>query len=112
MRGSHRLFASGGARRQVTRGTGGSRVTITKPVGRHASAPDEPDRPRRRPGPVELFVVVLVVAVLLRGWLVGWTDSARIQTWLTIFVSIVIQATPFVVLGTVVSAAIAALAPT
>jgi uncharacterized membrane protein YraQ (UPF0718 family) len=38
-------------------------------------------------------------------------NSARAQTWLTIFVSIVIQATPFVVLGTVVSAAIAALVP-
>jgi uncharacterized membrane protein YraQ (UPF0718 family) len=54
---------------------------------------------------------VLVVAVLARGWLVGWTDSPRIQTWLTIFVSIVLQAAPFVVLGTVVSAAIAALVP-
>jgi uncharacterized membrane protein YraQ (UPF0718 family) len=86
-------------------------MTITKPAGRHVSAPGEPDPPRRRPGPVELFVALLVVAVLLRGWLVGWTDSERIQTWLTIFVSIVIQATPFVVLGTVVSAAIAALVP-
>jgi uncharacterized membrane protein YraQ (UPF0718 family) len=77
-----------------------------------ADAHVEPERPvRRRPGPVELFVGLLVVGVLLRGWLVGWTDSARVQTWLTIFVSIVIQATPFVVLGTVVSAAIAALVP-
>jgi uncharacterized protein len=70
-----------------------------------------PARRRLRPGAVELFVGVLVVAVLLRGWLVGATNSARVQTWLTIFVSIVIQATPFVVLGTVVSAAIAALVP-
>jgi uncharacterized membrane protein YraQ (UPF0718 family) len=76
-----------------------------------APAPPDPARPRPRLGAVELFVGVLVVAVLLRGWLVGWTDSARVQTWLTIFVSIVIQASPFVVLGTVVSAAIAALVP-
>jgi uncharacterized membrane protein YraQ (UPF0718 family) len=60
---------------------------------------------------VEVFVGVLLVAVALRGWLVGATGSARAETWLTIFVSIVIQATPFVVLGTVVSAAIAALVP-
>jgi hypothetical protein len=39
------------------------------------------------------------------------TGSARAQTWLTIFVSIVIQASPFVVLGTVASAAIAVLVP-
>jgi len=56
-------------------------------------------------------VGVLLLAVALRGLLVGATNSARAQTWLTIFVSIVIQATPFVVLGTVVSAAIAALVP-
>jgi uncharacterized membrane protein YraQ (UPF0718 family) len=68
-------------------------------------------RSRRPVGAVELFIAVLLVGVLLRGWLVGWTGSARTLTWLTIFVSIVIQATPFVVLGTVVSAAIAALVP-
>jgi hypothetical protein len=60
---------------------------------------------------VELFIVVLLVAVVLRSWLVGATSSARAETWLTIFVSIVVQAIPFVVLGTVVSAAIAALVP-
>ncbi|GIH20194.1 hypothetical protein Raf01_83660 [Rugosimonospora africana] len=41
----------------------------------------------------------------------GATASQRAQTWLTIFVSIVIQASPFVVLGTVVSATIAAVVP-
>jgi uncharacterized protein len=70
-----------------------------------------PRRRRPRVGAVEVFVAVLLVAVLARGWLVGQTSSPRVQAWLTIFVSIVIQATPFVVLGTVVSAAIAALVP-
>jgi uncharacterized protein len=65
----------------------------------------------RRLGPVETLVGLLLVAVLLRGWVAGAADSARVATWLTIFVSIVIQATPFVVLGTVISAAIAALVP-
>src|SRR5947209_14730713 len=80
-----------------------SRVAVTRGV----------DAPRRgtRPGAVEAFVAVLLVAVLARGWLVGHTGSPRVQAWLTIFVSIVIQATPFVVLGTVISAAIAALVP-
>ena len=85
-------------------------MTTTEPATRPTATP-APARRRLRPGAVELFVGVLVVAVLLRGWLVGATNSARVQTWLTIFVSIVIQATPFVVLGTVVSAAIAALVP-
>ena len=61
--------------------------------------------------PVEVLAVVLVVALATRGWIVGHTESARGQSWLTIFVSIVIQASPFVVLGTVVSAAIAVLVP-
>src|SRR5256714_1537189 len=77
--------------------------------GAHAQPPG--GAPRPRVGAVELFIGLLLVAVLLRGWLVGATTSARAETWLTIFVSIVIQATPFVVLGTVVSAAIAALVP-
>ncbi len=58
-----------------------------------------------------MFTVLLVVAVLARSWLVHGTESARVQAWVTIFVSVVIQASPFVVLGTVVSAAIAALVP-
>ncbi|MDQ1645822.1 MAG: uncharacterized protein QOJ50_2006, partial [Cryptosporangiaceae bacterium] len=61
--------------------------------------------------PVEVLAVVLVVALVARGWIVGHTGSPRVQSWLTIFVSIVIQASPFVVLGTVVSAAIAVLVP-
>jgi len=86
-------------------------VTVTRAASRGGgtAAPPRPRRPGI--GAVELFILVLLVTVVLRGWLVGATSSARAQTWLTIFVSIVIQATPFVVLGTVVSAAIAALVP-
>src|SRR6476659_2260830 len=75
-----------------------------------AATPARPIR-RRRPGAVELFTAALLAGLIARGWLVAHTGSARVQTWLTIFVSIVIQAIPFVVLGTIVSAAIAALVP-
>ena len=86
---------------------------MTRPAPGRPGAHAQPrsGAPRPRLGAVELFIGLLLVAVLLRGWLVGATTSARAETWLTIFVSIVIQATPFVVLGTVVSAAIAALVP-
>jgi uncharacterized membrane protein YraQ (UPF0718 family) len=78
---------------------------------RHTPAVDK--RPRRRPGirPLELLTVLLVVAVLGRGLLAHATDGPRTQMWTTIFVSVVIQATPFVVLGTVLSAAISTLVP-
>jgi len=86
---------------------------MTRPAPGRPGAHAQPASggPRPRLGAVELFIGLLLVAALLRGWLVGATNSARVQTWLTIFVSIVIQATPFVILGTVVSAAIAALVP-
>src|SRR6266545_191447 len=48
-----------------------------------------PTRSRPRVGAVEAFLAVLLVAVLARGWLVAHTGSPRVQTWLTIFVSIV-----------------------
>jgi uncharacterized protein len=86
-------------------------VTVTRSAPPRRKDAARPGSARPRLGPVELFIGLLLVVVLLRGWLVDWTGSVRVQTWLTIFVSIVIQATPFVVLGTVVSAAIAALVP-
>jgi uncharacterized membrane protein YraQ (UPF0718 family) len=55
--------------------------------------------------------VVLVGALLARGWLTDHTASPRVQAWVTVFVSIVLQATPFVVLGTILSAVIAVLVP-
>src|SRR5690349_16783698 len=63
------------------------------------------------PRPVEVLIALLVLGVLARAWLVGWATGARTQAWVTIFVSIVVQASPFVVLGTVLSAAIAVLVP-
>lgn len=57
----------------------------------------------------ELFVLVLLGAVVLRPWAAGVLDSDVLRTWSTIFVSITVQATPFLVLGVTVSGAIAAL---
>ena len=48
---------------------------------------------------------------MLRPWLASALSAPAAQTWVTIFVAIVIQAMPFVVLGTLLSAAIAVLVP-
>jgi uncharacterized protein len=90
------------------------RVSVTeRPVA--VPAPERRPTGTRSRGiglrPVEALTVLLVAAVLARGLLVGWTAGARTQTWMTIFVSIVVQASPFVVLGTVLSAVIAVLVP-
>ncbi|NJC69584.1 permease [Planosporangium thailandense] len=63
------------------------------------------------PWGVEILAVVLVVAIAARGWLGRSVTSPRAQEWVTVFVAIVVQAMPFVVLGTLLSAAIATLVP-
>jgi uncharacterized membrane protein YraQ (UPF0718 family) len=60
---------------------------------------------RVRPRP-ELVFAVLATAAGSRGFLSGLTNP-YVETWSTIFVAIVVQALPFVVLGVVVSGLIA-----
>jgi uncharacterized protein len=66
---------------------------------------------RRRFSAVEIFAVLAVAALLIRPWLSGALSAPAAQAWATIFVAIVIQALPFVVLGTLLSAAIAVFVP-
>lgn len=65
---------------------------------------------RRRPiGQVEV-VAILILAILASGrWLVPVLDHPSLSTWSTIFVAIVIQSTPFLVMGVLLSAVISAL---
>jgi uncharacterized membrane protein YraQ (UPF0718 family) len=77
-----------------------------------ARAP-EPAAPRPRRGirSVDLLAGVVVVGVLAREWLLALVDSPAALTLLTVFVSIMVQALPFLVLGTVLAAAITAFVP-
>ena len=70
-----------------------------------------PARPRYRPGSLEVLLVVLVAAVLLRQPLQRLFSSVLPVGWSTVFVAICVQATPFLVLGVLVSGAIAAFVP-
>ena len=56
----------------------------------------------------ELMVVGLFILALLQRPLAGHLDHPQFQTWSTIFVAITVQALPFLVLGVIVSAGIAA----
>src|SRR6266508_1060778 len=58
-----------------------------------------------------LLLLLLVVALGSRNLLADAVDNPALQTWSTIFVSIAIQALPFLVLGVLVSGALAALVP-
>ncbi|MBV6697765.1 permease [Kitasatospora aureofaciens] len=75
---------------------------------RHLTAAPAVTPPRRRPallvgGPPAAVAAVVAVAA-------AW-DTGGLRAWRTLLVAIVVQGVPFLVLGTVVSAAIAAFVP-
>jgi uncharacterized membrane protein YraQ (UPF0718 family) len=64
-----------------------------------------------RPGALEWLTVGLIVVLVGQRWIAGLFDSPRLQAGATIFVSIIVQALPFLVLGVVLSGIIAAFIP-
>jgi uncharacterized membrane protein YraQ (UPF0718 family) len=74
-------------------------------------APTKPTRRRYQPGSLEIFGLILLTAILLRTQLAGWLTKVLPSGWSTVFVAICVQATPFLVLGVLVSGAIAAFVP-
>jgi hypothetical protein len=67
--------------------------------------------PPGRPWSLYALIGVCAVIVIFRGLLLGAFNAPIMQTWATVFVSIVVQATPFLVLGVLVSAGIAVYVP-
>lgn len=70
--------------------------------------PSTTRRDERLIGAGEVLVVGLLLLALLQRPLADVLDQPRLQTWSTIFVSITVQAIPFLVLGVIISAGIAA----
>jgi uncharacterized membrane protein YraQ (UPF0718 family) len=60
---------------------------------------------------LEILAIGLVILIIGQRWFVGLFDDPALQTGATIFISIVVQAMPFLVLGVVLSGAIAAFVP-
>ncbi|MEV6305642.1 permease [Actinoplanes sp. NPDC051861] len=69
------------------------------------------DRAGSRVGSVEFLAALLVLLVLFRGRLSGLVSGERLQTWTTVFVSVLVQAVPFLVFGVLLSAVIAVFVP-
>ncbi|MBK1786568.1 permease [Prauserella cavernicola] len=74
------------------------------------TAPTRPER-RLRITSVEVLCVVLLVAILGQSWLQSVFDSPALRTGATVFVAVCVQALPFLVLGVLISGAIAAFVP-
>nr|WP_239118540.1 permease [Actinoplanes ferrugineus] len=62
-------------------------------------------------GSLEILAAALVLLVVFRGPLAGLVAGERLQTWTTVFVSVLVQAVPFLVFGVVLSAVIAVFVP-
>lgn len=64
-----------------------------------------------RPGSIEIFTGLLLLVILFRSQFVELFSTAAMQTWATVFVAIVVQALPFLVVGVIISALIAVFVP-
>ncbi|MGW6914895.1 permease [Kitasatospora sp. NPDC054939] len=94
--------------------------TATAPPPRtapHRPPPGTPERPPRTgPGARRIAAVAAPAAVgaavlLLGTGFLGSSTAPALATWRTVLIAIVVQGVPFLLLGTVVSAAIGAFAP-
>ncbi|MEV6168186.1 permease [Streptomyces sp. NPDC051954] len=97
-------------------------MAITKPPPpRAAASTEEPGKPEKPGTPEEsqarhlnsplVLTMVLVLAVLAQGPIRRMLGVPVMQSWMTVFVAVVVQALPFLVLGVLLSAAIAVFVP-
>ena len=91
---------------------------MTAAAGRSAPVRDDrqredggPRRRRWRPSQLEIVGMVAVVLVVGRSWVQEQVAYPAVEAGATVFVAIVTQATPFLVLGVLLSAAITAFVP-
>lgn len=97
--------------------------TTTRPVPGHLDTPPRaplptpspPQQPRRRLadrlGSVELLAAGLILLIVFRAPLSTLVSHPGMQTWTTVFVSVMVQAMPFLVFGVALSAVIAVYVP-
>lgn len=79
--------------------------------GEHGGDASHAKEKRPREAGLALVSAIILVAVLARPALTGLLENPAAANWATVFVAITVQALPFLVLGVIVSATIAALVP-
>jgi uncharacterized membrane protein YraQ (UPF0718 family) len=73
------------------------------------SGKEAAEQPHRWFGQTEATVTVVITLILANGWISGRLDAPALRTWTSMFVAIVIQSLPFLLMGVVVAAAISTL---
>ncbi|MGP4012106.1 permease [Streptomyces sp. 4N124] len=87
-------------------------MAITKPPpATPVENPEEPQAQGRHLNSPLVLTMVLVLAVLAQGPIRRMLAVPVMQSWMTVFVAVVVQALPFLVLGVLLSAAIAVFVP-
>jgi uncharacterized membrane protein YraQ (UPF0718 family) len=89
----------------------GGRTEPVREAGSSPSLAPQTARRRTRLFTAALLVPLVVVGLGSRGLVADFFAGSAAQLWSTLLVSIVIQALPFLVLGVLISGAIAALVP-
>jgi hypothetical protein len=86
-------------------------VTATKAAPPRANGRDAEEPPGRQLDSPLALTMLLLLVVALQGPLRGALAAPVTQSWMTVFVAVVVQALPFLVLGVLLSAALAVFVP-
>ncbi|MFB0616128.1 permease [Streptomyces sp. AGS-58] len=87
-------------------------ITEDAPPGADVHRPGPPpEHEGRRLGSSLLLTLILLGAVLAQSPIRGLLGTPLMQSWMTVFVAVTVQALPFLVLGVLLSAAIAVFVP-
>ncbi|GID31233.1 permease [Paractinoplanes brasiliensis] len=79
--------------------------------GKSHDKSDKSGKGERAIGSLEILAGLLVLLVVFRGPLSELVSGPALQTWTTVFVSVLVQAAPFLVFGVALSAVIAVYVP-
>nr|WP_086564280.1 permease [Streptomyces africanus] len=99
---------------RTTGGTGPVATTKTVPQESGERGDFEADRGQeegRHLNSPLLLTLLLLTAVMLQGPIRGALSAPVMQSWMTVFVAVMVQALPFLVLGVLLSAGIAVFVP-
>ena len=80
-------------------------------ASRYCGAVSDVEVKQRRIGSVEVLAAGLVLLVIFRNPLADVLSAPALATWTTVFVSVLVQAVPFLVFGVALSAVIAVYVP-
>ncbi|MFY1674584.1 permease [Plantactinospora sp. WMMB334] len=108
-----RVTDRGPSTEEVASGPPPADPPVAEPATGAGASPDEDHAGARgwRVGSVEALVLLFLLLIVFQGPIGSIVSTPRLQTWTTVFVSVLVQSVPFLVFGVLLSAAIAVFVP-